>query len=196
MNQSDLQAAWAEFDETLSDEDRDYFESTAHPARSPREVLWSDMDRASIEMDPDVARRTPRRPTSDEAFGPETRDGISSVWEESDTPLPVREVRMEFFDHYTAQLPLEQQELILEHVGSRESFADIAKALGRSRSAAFERYQTAVRALVRAIALDDPDFVEEDALRNGPNPKRDYDEELRAAGRVCLKAGLLHEEQP
>jgi hypothetical protein len=85
----------------------------------------------------------------------------------------------DFFQPYLGLLPRPKGNLLAEYMGSRRTQADIAEATGRTQQAVSAQLKTALRALIRRIAEDDPAWTPPSDGR-----VRDYDGELRSAERV------------
>lgn len=103
----------------------------------------------------------------------------------------------EFLWRYIARLDERRQELLMALLAG-ESERQLAARLGVNPSTAWRVTERAVRALVREMALDDPNFREWDKARRrgirGSVP-RDYDAEREAASRVFERflASLVHQ---
>lgn len=84
----------------------------------------------------------------------------------------------EFFTPYVALLPRAKGNLLQQVFGDLRTYGDVGREEGKSRQAAQQATQRALRALVQLVANDDPLFR--------PSTPRDYEEESRAARRVFV----------
>jgi hypothetical protein len=119
--------------------------------------------------------------------------GASLLW-----PRPelddVSLYRSEVITRYVERLKPEYRELLFGRYGFSMTEVQIGASRGTTQQAESQRIKSAHEALVREIALDDPDFVEYDqSLKTGKRgrPPRDRAAELEAAERVLRKSSVL-----
>lgn len=109
------------------------------------------------------------------------------------TPSQLSEARTEFLERYLERLPVRQKEILLDRFGPGDSFATMAETLSdKYPQNTHHKFRTAMRALIRQIALDDPEWVaHQKATWTGSKPRRNYALELEAATRVVRRHGLV-----
>jgi hypothetical protein len=128
-----------------------------------------------------------RRVTPLEDIPEAARETVAGQWhramQDDDTQAILREVFTPFID----ELPEQSRWLIEASFYERLTEQQMAEKLEVDRSVVSRRRDTALRLLVRQLALTDPDFRAYDAsLHTGRKgrPPRDYDAESDAAWRV------------
>lgn len=119
------------------------------------------------------------------AFGP------GNVWWENqhypwrprtDSELEWYEVLEEFFVPYLSLLPKAKGNLLMEVFADQRTLVDLGTEASMTRQGAHKAKQSAVRALTRRIAEDDPLGFRAPLDKR----RRDYEEENRAARRVFM----------
>lgn len=114
---------------------------------------------------------------------------FSPLWTTLEEDITHRESIAEFVEGFVLALKPDYQKMLVEAFGHGMSHESIARAHGQPRRTITDNIRTAMRALIREMALADAAFVEDEKShkRGRGRPARDYEAEFEAASRVLLR---------